>query len=240
MENLLASLGDAGALSKRQQKVARYIAENFETAAFMTAEYLAHAAGVSESTVIRFASEMGYGSYSQLRRALQDVLRGRIGILEQQTETDSSEVIHRAVQRTEKALRDTDDSANAAAFDRLCACLREAQNICICGQGRAYALARYAAACLCELRTGITVLHSFDAPEAIHRLEPCDLLLDISMRNTDDAHISVAIEKRVCVAQIVIGELLSATGARELLLRTGCSAGAVMLIDALCANLSEA
>ena len=56
MENFLTELGDLDSFSKRQKKVAEYICENFDTAAFMTAERLAEAADVSESTVIRFAS----------------------------------------------------------------------------------------------------------------------------------------------------------------------------------------
>jgi len=65
-------------LSKAQKKIAEYILANYEKAAFMTAIRLARFAEVSESTVVRFAMELGYDGYPEMRRALQDSMRSKL------------------------------------------------------------------------------------------------------------------------------------------------------------------
>ena len=49
--------------SKRQKLIADYILNNYDKAAFLTAAKLGNAVGVSESTVVRFATELGYKGY---------------------------------------------------------------------------------------------------------------------------------------------------------------------------------
>lgn len=238
MEDLLASLGDIGAFSKRQKKVAEYISANYEAAAFMTAEHLAKAANVSESTVVRFAGELGFDSFSGLRHALQDVLRSRIEIQEQHVEADNTSLLHRAVIKTEESVRAADDAATALAYEKMDRYIRSADRICICGQGRGYALAQYAAASLCEHRSGVSVLHTFDADEAVKRLEKNDILLDISLRESSRDHSAAVAETEACVAHIAVGEHTLNARADDILFRMNCPAAVVMLIDALCAELS--
>ena len=64
--------------SKGQRRIADYILDNYDKAAFMTASRLGILAGVSESTVVRFASELGYDGYPSMQRALQDMIRSRL------------------------------------------------------------------------------------------------------------------------------------------------------------------
>ena len=64
--------------SKGQKRIAGYILENYDKAAFMTASKLGHLVGVSESTVVRFASELGYDGYPSMQRALQEMIRSRL------------------------------------------------------------------------------------------------------------------------------------------------------------------
>ena len=61
--------------SKGQKRIAQYILENYDKAAFMTASKLGKLVGVSESTVVRFASELGYDGYPSMQRAMQDMIR---------------------------------------------------------------------------------------------------------------------------------------------------------------------
>ena len=51
---------NAPTFSKGQRKIANFILESYDKAAFMTASRLGKKVGVSESTVVRFASELGY------------------------------------------------------------------------------------------------------------------------------------------------------------------------------------
>ena len=64
--------------SKGQRRIAAFINENYEKAAFMTAGRLGLAAGVSESTVVRFASDLGYDGYPEMRRAMQELVKNRL------------------------------------------------------------------------------------------------------------------------------------------------------------------
>ena len=64
--------------SKGQKRIARYILENYDKAAFMTASKLGKIAEVSESTVVRFAFELGYDGYPSMQKALQEMIRSRL------------------------------------------------------------------------------------------------------------------------------------------------------------------
>ena len=64
--------------SKGQRRIARYIVESYDKAAFMTASRLGKAVGVSESTVVRFAMELGYDGYPGMQKALQEMVANRL------------------------------------------------------------------------------------------------------------------------------------------------------------------
>ena len=64
--------------SKGQRRISRYIAESYDKAAFMTASRLGKAVGVSESTVVRFAMELGYDGYPGMQKALQEMVANRL------------------------------------------------------------------------------------------------------------------------------------------------------------------
>ena len=64
--------------SKGQRKIAKYITANYDKAAFMTAGKLGKAADVSESTVVRFAADLGYDGYPEMKRALQELIKNRL------------------------------------------------------------------------------------------------------------------------------------------------------------------
>ena len=64
--------------SKGQRRIAKYIEEHYDKVAFMTASKLGATVGVSESTVVRFATEIGYSGYPELQRAMQEMIRSRL------------------------------------------------------------------------------------------------------------------------------------------------------------------
>lgn len=65
-------------LSKGQKLIAEYILKNYDKAAFMTAAKLGTSVGVSESTVVRFANELGYSGYPKLQKALQELIKNKL------------------------------------------------------------------------------------------------------------------------------------------------------------------
>ena len=68
--------------SKGQKRIANFILDNYDKAAFMTAARLGQTAQVSESTVVRFAAELGYEGYPEMQKALQAMIRGRLTSLQ--------------------------------------------------------------------------------------------------------------------------------------------------------------
>ena len=64
--------------SKGQRLIAKYILEFYDKAAFMTANKLGKAVGVSESTVVRFAVELGYDGYHKMQKALKEMVLKRL------------------------------------------------------------------------------------------------------------------------------------------------------------------
>ena len=65
-------------LSKGQKKIANVILNDYDKAVYLTATKLGKMAGVSESTVVRFAGELGFEGYSEFQRAVQELVRMRL------------------------------------------------------------------------------------------------------------------------------------------------------------------
>ena len=80
MDNLLTERiqSKMAGFSKGQRRIAKYIEENYDKVAFMTASKLGATVGVSESTVVRFAMEIGYTGYPQLQQAMQEMIRNKL------------------------------------------------------------------------------------------------------------------------------------------------------------------
>ena len=64
--------------SKGQRLIAKYILEHYDKVAFMTAARLGATVGVSESTVVRFATEICYTGYPELQQAMQEMIRSKM------------------------------------------------------------------------------------------------------------------------------------------------------------------
>ena len=69
---------NARSFSKGQRLIAKYIEEHYDKVAFMTASKFGETVGVSESTVVRFATEIGYSGYPALQQAMQEMIRNRM------------------------------------------------------------------------------------------------------------------------------------------------------------------
>lgn len=77
--NLLQLLEEnKNTFSKGQKLLAVYIADSYDQAAFMTAAKLGETVGVSESTVVRFASELGFDGYPGLQVAMRMLVQGKM------------------------------------------------------------------------------------------------------------------------------------------------------------------
>ena len=69
-------------MSKGQKRLAEYVKENYDKAVFLTAARLGEIVGVSESTVVRFATQLGYRGYPEFQKALEELVRNKLNSIQ--------------------------------------------------------------------------------------------------------------------------------------------------------------
>lgn len=77
--DILTTIQDnMSSFSKGQKQIANYILNSYDKAAFMTASKLGRTVNVSESTVVRFAAELGFDGYPSMQKSLQEMIRNKL------------------------------------------------------------------------------------------------------------------------------------------------------------------
>ncbi|MFY9567801.1 MAG: N-acetylmannosamine kinase, partial [Acetivibrionales bacterium] len=89
--DLINRINSIKKLSKGQKLIVDYITNHYDKAAFMTAARLGEAVGVSESTVVRFALELGYEGYPKMQKVLQEMVKNKLTAI-QRMEISSSRI----------------------------------------------------------------------------------------------------------------------------------------------------
>lgn len=137
-EDLLKQIEDKlPSFSKSQKLIAKFILEHYEKAAYMTALKLGNAVGVSESTVVRFAIELGFEGYPQLQRSLQSHIKNRLTSLQRMDVTrnrigDEDPVIGVLNQDIDK-IRRTLETIDKESFDNAVATICASRRIYVQG-----------------------------------------------------------------------------------------------------------
>ena len=173
--------------SKGQKQIARFILEHYDKAAFMTASRLGVTVGVSESTVVRFATELGYDGYPHLQRALQEMIRNKLPSV-QRMEVAGDRRGGRAVLQTvlhadTDMIRVTLDEIDRDAFQGAVDALMGAKRIYILGVRSSSALASFLGFYFNLLFENVTLVHTNSVSEIFEqvlRVGPGDVLFGIS------------------------------------------------------------
>ena len=173
--------------SKGQKRIADFILSNYEKAAFMTAVKLAQKAGVSESTVVRFAAELGYDGYPDMRRALNEIIRSRLTSVQRikvaKDIMDSREILPYVLSSDIEQIRLTMEETDQGDFTRAVDEIVKAKNIYILGLRSASFLANFMGFYFSLLFNNSRVINdSFTGEvfERIIRLSEGDVLIAIS------------------------------------------------------------
>lgn len=107
--------------SKGQKAIANYITEHYEKAAYMTAAKLGKLADVSESTVVRFACELGFEGYPDFQRSLRELVRTNLTSFQRVEVSDSmigdKDILTQVVLADAEKLRNTLDTIERGAFE---------------------------------------------------------------------------------------------------------------------------
>ena len=174
-----------GGFSKGQKRSAAYILENYDKAAFMTASRLGLLAGVSESTVVRFASELGYDGYPSMQRALQDMIRSRLTSTQRiQAAGDMYQnVLPAVIQSDIDKLRQMLGRSNQSEFDKVVDKIISSRHVYILGVRSSSFVAGYLHFYMHLLSENVTLIQSNAAGEMFEqmlRMGPGDVLIAIS------------------------------------------------------------
>ncbi len=133
--------------SKSQRLIGGFITEHYEKAAYMTASRLGSTVGVSESTVVRFAIEMGYEGYPEMQKALQNYSKTRLTALQRLDITnnriDSEHVLKSVLMQDIDRIRMTVEMTDEDSFDKAVNSIISAKNIYIFGAMSSNVLARF-------------------------------------------------------------------------------------------------
>jgi DNA-binding MurR/RpiR family transcriptional regulator len=173
--------------SKGQKRIAAYILKNYDKAAFMTASKLGSLVGVSESTVVRFASELGYDGYPGMQRALQDMIRSRLTSTQRiQVAGDrlsGQDILGTVLQSDVENLREMAGRADRAAFNKVVDSIMQAKHIYIVGVRSSSYVAGYLNFYMHLLFENVTLVQSNAAGEIfeqLFRIGPGDVMIAIS------------------------------------------------------------
>jgi DNA-binding MurR/RpiR family transcriptional regulator len=187
-------------LSKGHKRVAEYLFRSYDKAAFMTASVLGEAAGVSESTVVRFAVEVGYKGYPELQNYLQEAVRGSLNSIqrmqvggarlgeatiaaEQPPEVWVPRLLEHAMAADAEMIRRTAEQTSPQSFLAAVNAINGARNIYVQGTRSSAALANFLALNLNILCPGVIYVDAFSESqtyEQLMRISEEDIFIAIS------------------------------------------------------------
>ena len=133
--------------SKGQKRIAAFILDSYDKAAFMTASRLGKKVGVSESTVVRFAAELGYDGYPDMQKSLQKMIRNRLTSVQRIEVTNDrigdQDLVSMVLQSDMEKIRLTLEELDRSAFDNAVKAIVSAKRIYIIGVRSSAAIASF-------------------------------------------------------------------------------------------------
>lgn len=176
-----------GDFSKGQKRIANYILDAYDKAAFMTASKLGQTVDVSESTVVRFAAELGYNGYPAMQRALQEMIRNKLTAV-QRIQVSNDRMAHQdllsmVLQTDVENLRLTLEEVDRRTFQQAVETIAKARRVYILGVRSAYALSSFLGFYLNMMLENVILAHtnsSSELFEQILRIGEGDVMIGIS------------------------------------------------------------
>ncbi len=235
-----------GSLSKGHKKIADFIKLNYEKASFMTAASLGKAVGVSESTVVRFASNIGFDGYPELQKYLQEMVKSHLTSVQRMDVAASrfsgDDYIQKAFMTDIDMIKATRDSISREAIIKSAEAINRAKKIYILGVRSSAALASFAAFYLRLLYENVVLIDtsaSSELFEQMFRISENDVCIAISFprySNQTVKALSFAKDRGATIISITDGEMSPiAAYATHLLV---AKSSMVSFVDSLVAPLS--
>lgn len=134
-------------MSKSQKKIAEYILKHYDKATFMTASSIGEKVGVSESTVVRFATYLGFNGYPKLQQALQDIVKNKLTTLQRVDLSNemfkNGDLLENVMNIDISKIRETIDSVDRSEFEKAVEAISTAENIFVLGTRSSFSLSQF-------------------------------------------------------------------------------------------------
>ena len=184
---LSAIQGSMGSFSKGQKLIARFILESYDKAAFMTASKLGRTVNVSESTVVRFAAELGYDGYPAMQKALQEMIRSKLTSVQRiEVSNDrigNQDILSMVMQSDIEKIRMTLEETDREQFEGAVDAIVSARHIYILGVRSAAALSSFLGFYFNLIFDNVTMVSATSTSEIFEqllRIGPGDVILGVS------------------------------------------------------------
>ncbi len=173
--------------SKGQKNIAAYICQHYDKAAYMTASRLGTAANVSESTVVRFAFELGFDGYPGLQNELQEMIKNKLTAIQRievaNEQIGGGDILEKVMNMDIEKIRKTLEETSRPAFDGAVNSILEAKTIYILGARSALVLARFLALYFNIIFDNVKLVDTTSSAEMfeqIMRIGPQDIIIGLS------------------------------------------------------------
>ncbi|MGI6085408.1 MAG: MurR/RpiR family transcriptional regulator [Acetivibrionales bacterium] len=188
MENLIDILKEKyPTFSKSQKLIARFMIEHYDKAAFLTAAKLGEEVGVSESTVVRFANEVGYDGYPKLQKVLREVIKSKLTSTQRlevsSSRLDPESVLKSVLQSDMNKIRATMEEADPDNFNAIVEEILNAKKIYILGVRSSAALASFLGFYFNLIFQNVRLVHTTSVSEMFEQIVNAgegDVVLGIS------------------------------------------------------------
>ena len=174
-------------MSKSHKKIATFIMDHYEQAVFMTAAKLGEKLGVSESTVVRFASGMGYEGYPEFQKALEEWVQNKLSTVQKikvkYGKSTQSEILSTVLSADIEKIQDTIDNLDPVAFETAVDTILEARNVYIVGIRSCAPLADFLSFYLRMIRGNVHLVSTTSISEILEqmiRIDEKDAVVGIS------------------------------------------------------------
>lgn len=173
--------------SKGQKRIAGFILEQYDKAAYFTAAKLGACVGVSESTVVRFASELGYEGYPAMQKAIKAMIRTKLTTAQRIEVTSDlfakDDVLNSVLESDMENIKATISDIDKEQFKAITDAIIAAKNVYIVGVRSSAVLAAFFSFYLNLIRSNVKLVQSATASELfeqIFRIEEGDVLIGMS------------------------------------------------------------
>ncbi len=233
-------------LSKGHKRIADFIKNNYEKASFMTAAKLGKTVGVSESTVVRFASHVGFDGYPELQKHLQELVKSHLTSVQRMevaaNRMGGDDIINDAFAADAEMLKRTREGVSRDDFFGSVAAINKAHKIYVLGSRSSASLASFAAFYLNYLCDNVVLIDTSSTSEMFEqmfRISEQDVCIAISFPRYSNQTInalSFAKSRGATIISITDGEMSPIAQYATYLLVAESSM--VSFVDSLVAPLS--